>query len=301
VIRWLLPLWLIGSTGLALLLSELCWFARRPIDERLRPYVAGGWDRSTRGVLSASTFRDVAGPLASVVGERLARLFGVHEPLSARLMRVHSPLDATALRVRQVGWSVAVLAGGSMASLWLGLPGPIASLVVVGGPLLCFLAQEQQVSRRSEAWQARILLELPVVSEQIGMLLSAGFSLGRALGRVAERGTGACAHDLARVTQRIRQGLSEADALREWAELSAVPSVHRLVGVLTLNRETGDLGRLIAEEARGIRREVQRDLAEQIERRSQQVWIPVTVATLVPGTLFLIVPFLQAMQLFSNG
>jgi len=244
---------------------------------------------------------DVAAPLAAVIGERVARLFGVHEPLGVRLSRIHSPIDATALRVRQVGWSAAVLALGALVSLWLGLPGPVGALVVLGGPLLCFLVQEQQVSRRSEAWQARLLLELPVVSEQVGMLLSAGYSLGRALGRIADRGSGACAQDLARVTRRVRQGLSEAEALREWAELSSVPAVHRLVGVLTLDRETGDLGRLIAEEARTIRREVQRELAEQIERRSQQVWIPVTVATLVPGTLFLIVPFLQAMQLFSNG
>ena len=32
--------------------------------------------------------------------------------------------------------------------------------------------------------------------------------------------------------QRIRQGVSEAEALREWADLANVPSVTRLVGVL---------------------------------------------------------------------
>ena len=71
--------------------------------------------------------------------------------------------------------------------------------------------------------------------------------------------------------------------------------------VLALNREAGDLGRLISEEARAIRRDVQRELVEQIERRGQQVWIPVTVATLLPGTLFLAVPFIEAMRLFSGS
>ena len=140
-----------------------------------------------------------------------------------------------------------------------------------------------------------------MISEQIGMLLSAGYSLGTALDRVARRGTGACAQDLARVGRRVRQGLSDADALQEWAELADVAAVDRLVGVLSLNRDTGDLGRLIAEEARSIRREVQRQLTAQIERRAQQVWIPVTVATLVPGTIFLAVPFLQAMRLFAGS
>ena len=76
--------------------------------------------------------------------------------------------------------------------------------------------------------------------------------------------------------------------------------VSRLVGVLTLNRETGDLGRLIAEEARTIRREAHRELLAQLERRAQQVWVPVTLATLLPGTLLLAVPFLQAMQVFTD-
>ena len=39
----------------------------------------------------------------------------------------------------------------------------------------------------SAKWQSGIFLELPVVSEQLGMLLSAGFSLGAALNRLAGR------------------------------------------------------------------------------------------------------------------
>lgn len=81
--------------------------------------------------------------------------------------------------------------------------------------------------------------------------------------------------------------------------LADVDALHRLVSVLSLNREGGDLGRLISEEARGVRADVQRELLATIERRSQQVWIPVTVATLVPGVLFLAVPFVEAMRLFS--
>jgi hypothetical protein len=46
---------------------------------------------------------------------------------------------------------------------------------------------------------------------------------------------------------------------------------------------------------------VQRELIEQIERRAQQVWIPVTVATLVPGAVLLAVPFLEALRLFSTS
>ena len=88
---------------------------------------------------------------------------------------------------------------------------------------------------------------------------------------------------------------------REWAALERVEALDRLVSLLRLNREAGDLGRLITDEARSIRRDVHRQLIETIERRSQQVWIPVTVATLVPGVIFLAIPFTEAMRLFTQS
>lgn len=288
--------------GAALLLSDLRWFARRPLVERIRPHLAGGWRRAEApGVLSVASFRDVVAPLAGTVGERLARLFGVQEDLATRLRRVHSDLDPATVRLRQAGWSAVALVGTTSVVAVGEVPTAPGSLFVVGAPLLSFLLVEQHVTSASARWQERLFLELPVVSEQIAMLLSAGYSLGAALDRVATRGSGACASDLARVGRRIRQGLDEAEALREWAELAGVPAVDRLVGVLVLNRDTGDLGRLLADEARGLRREAQRRLTVQVERRAQQVWIPVTVAALVPGTLFIAVPFLQAMRLFATG
>ena len=74
-----------------------------------------------------------------------------------------------------------------------------------------------------------------------------------------------------------------------------------MVAVLTVNRQSGDLARLIGDEARAVRRDVHRELVETIERRAQQVWIPVTVATLVPGVIFLAVPFVEALRLFANA
>ncbi len=133
------------------------------------------------------------------------------------------------------------------------------------------------------------------------MLLGSGYSLGSALNRLARRGHGACATDLHRVCGRIRQGLSDVDALREWAALADVEALSRLVTILAMNREGGDLAQLISEEARTIRQDAQRELIEIIERRGQQVWIPVTVATLVPGVLFMVVPFIEAMRLFTTG
>jgi tight adherence protein C len=288
--------------GSTLLLSRIRWFRRRPLVDRLAPYVPGGWTaRSSSILLSAETFGQVVGPLARAVGERVARLVGVTEALALRLERIGSPLDVTAFRVRQLGWAAVGLVLATVLAAAIQQSGAVALLLIVTGPLIGFLVIEQRLAAESQAWQRRIFLELPVVAEQLGMLLSAGYSLGAGLGRLAARGKGACGRDLQRVVGRIRQGLSETEALREWATVADVDALHRLVGVLALNRQSGDLGRLIGEEARAIRRDVHRELIETIERRGQQVWIPVTVAALVPGVIFLAVPFIDALSLFANS
>jgi Flp pilus assembly protein TadB len=246
------------------------------------------------------SLRDVVGPLARAAGDRLAGVFGVNEALATRLRRVHSEVSVTAFRVRQLAFAVVgFLAGAILAAL--GLPLPLAILAVVGAPLLVFLVVEQRLARESERWQERLTLELPVISEQLAMLLNAGYSLGAALARISDRGQGCAARDLRVVVNRIRQGLSESDALREWADIAGVDGVRRLVAVLALHAESADLGRLVSAQARQSRRDLHRRTVEAMERRAQQVWVPVTVATLVPGVILLAVPFLAALQLFAKA
>ena len=287
--------------GATLLLSQWGRVSRPGLVERLRPYSPGGAGAAGRGGLfSVESLRDVIGPLARQGGDRLAALFGVSEPLSTRLRRVHSEVDATAFRVRQLAIAgAALLAAAVLAGV--GLPAPVVILVVGGAPLLAFLVMEQRATRASERWQRDLVMELPVVSEQLAMLLSAGHSLGAALARLSQRGRGCAAQDLAVVVNRIRHGLSETAALREWAELARVDGVDRLVAVLALHSESADLGRLVSSEARQARRDLHRRTIEMIERRAQQVWVPVTVATLVPGVILLAVPFLSALHLFANA
>jgi tight adherence protein C len=293
-----LVLW-VGAT---LVLSRVRWFARSSLVERLRPYAPlSGPGAGRVGVLSVASFREAMGPLAHVLGERLARAFGASEGLEARLERIHADVDATAFRLRQVGWAAGAFGAAALGVAAVRPPALVGALFVLGAPLLAFLVLEQQLATASARWQARLARELPVVAEQLAMLLAAGFSLSAALHRLAIRGGGVCARDLARVGRRIRQGLSEGDALREWQLIARVPGLDRLVAVLALNREATDLGRLVAEEARSIRRDAQRDLVEIVDRRAQQVWIPVTVATLLPGSIFLMIPFLEALRIYGGS
>ncbi|MBV9662267.1 MAG: type II secretion system F family protein, partial [Acidimicrobiales bacterium] len=197
--------------------------------------------------------------------------------------------------------SLAALVLGGLVAAATASPLPLVILLLAGSPVLVFLVVEQKLAHQSEQWQRDIAREIPVMSEQLAMLLNAGFSLGAALGRMAERGRGCVALDMARVVNRVQQGLTESAALSEWAELARVDAVDRLVGVLKLHSDAAELGRLISAEARQARRDLHRKTVELMERRSQQVWVPVTVATLVPGAILLAIPFLAALKLFANA
>ena len=288
--------------GATLLLSRSARLSRPSLAERLRPFSPGGVARvDSAGLFSVESVRDVVGPLARLCGDRLAALFGVTEPLANRLRRVHSDMDVTAFRVRQLAVAGLVVVAAALLAAGLGLSPVVSVVVVAGAPLLAFLVPEQRLVRASERWQQDLALELPVVAEQLAMLLNAGYSLGAALARLSERGHGSAARDLALVVNRVRHGLSEAEALREWAEVARVDAVDRLVSVLSLHTESSDLGRLVSSEARQARRDLHRRTIESIERRAQQVWVPVTVATLVPGVILLAVPFMAALRLFAGA
>jgi tight adherence protein C len=284
--------------GVTLLLAESRRLARPSLTERLRPYSPGAGPATP---FSVTTFRDLLGPLATDLCDRAARCFGVGEELERRLARIHSPLDVSGFRLRQLGWALGGLGLGAAIDLASAPPVVLGLLLVLGAPLLAFLVIEQRLASASKAWQRRLTLELPVVVEQLAMLIGAGYSLGAGLARLAGRSHGAAGADLARLCGRIRHGLSESAALTEWAEVADVECLHRLVPILALHSEAPELGRLISEEARSMRRDVGRSLVEIMERRAQQVWIPVTVAALVPGVIFLAVPFIQALRAFSLG
>ncbi|MHB1486665.1 MAG: type II secretion system F family protein [Acidimicrobiales bacterium] len=303
-----LVLWL----GTTLIFSRLRWFSRVSLAERLLPYrprrgghrsasARHGHDSTTQKLSSAESFKEVIAPLAGAVGNGLSRLLGIGDELARKLDRVHSPIGPTEFRVRQLGWVATGLAGGIGLTVASGL-GPMTDLLfTLGMPLLAFLVTEESLSRRSKAWQERIFLELPVMAEQMAMLISAGYSVGAGLSRVASRGQGACAEDLSRVCARIHQGMPEDQALAEWAAVAQVPALDRVVAVLNLGPGAADLARLVSEEARSIRRDAHRRLLETMERRLQQVWVPVTVAALVPGVIFLSIPFVSALRMFAGG
>ncbi len=283
--------------GSALALSSLRVVRRPTPRARLAPYL-----RPLPAADPVALRRRLA-PLGLLVGDHLSRALRATEPLERRLRRIHHPLDAGAFRFRQLSHAVGALAvAGVVAAAIPQHLHPVASLAfVLGAPVVVFAGHEHVLALVERRQTEQVTRELPTVAEQLGMLLGAGRSVAAALGHLGQRGCGPLADDLRRVTGRLQQGVGEGTALLEWADLRRAPGITHLVGVLTLAGETTDLDHLVEQEADGIRREAHRDLLAGLERRSQQVWVPVTVATLLPGSLLLLVPFLDALRLFAGS
>ncbi|MDW3179947.1 MAG: type II secretion system F family protein [Acidimicrobiia bacterium] len=298
MIRLLAAAAMLFFVGITLVLSEFRLFRSQSLANRVGPYLPGGRASTNKELLSLESFGQLLRPLAEASGSLAARVFGVSEELPRRLRRVHWDIDSSGFRVRQIGWALATCAVVTVIGLVVGLPAALLGLFALVGPLLAFLVVEQQLANASDRWKERTFQELPVIAEQIAMLLGSGYSLGAALQRVSARGSGVISQDLETVVQRIQQGTSENAALREWAEIVDVEAVSRVVSILSLNKEAGDLGSMVAAEARTIRAEAHRALLESIEKKNQQVWIPVTIAALVPGVILMMIPFISALSEF---
>ena len=289
--------------GAALLLSLFRPFSRSPLFDRLRPFVAprSARERSSAGLLSVESFREVIGPLAGWIGERLSRVLGVSDDLEVRLRRIGSPLDVSAFRVRQV--SIAVWpcwAGSAWGWRWdwrarWGRSCRWAWRSPLGSPDSSW-SSSRSCWRRPGA-SGSCSRSFPWSPNRSACCWAPAF-------RWARRSVGlrpapaACAPTTCARSAPHPQGLSDVDALREWADLADVAELDRLVNVLALNRQAGDLGRLISEEARSMR--PRRTATRSRRSRSGARWCgSVTVATLVPGVLLMAIPFVSALQAWS--
>ncbi|MBM3683965.1 MAG: hypothetical protein FJW83_05400 [Actinobacteria bacterium] len=280
--------------GLALLLDSVPLFRRRSLTDRLRRYAADPHvARRADGPVGIGALEALVGPWRAPLG--CVRTAFATTPLAVRLARAGRPGDVAGFRRRQASGAFALVVLTVLLVAAGGAP-PWASLVLLGGaPFVGAAVPGLLLDRCAADRREQLFHELPVVVEHLGALIGNGFSVGAAVQRLARRTEGVAAEDLARVANRVRQGTAERDALEEWARLSGLPEVRRLAAVLALDQQGVDLDRLLALEAEAARQEAHRRAVETIDRRTQLVWIPVTVAALLPGMLLLAVPFLAAL------
>ncbi|WP_419841354.1 type II secretion system F family protein [Candidatus Poriferisodalis sp.] len=230
------------------------------------------------------------------LSRRAAMAANADVQLAQRLLEAGSSQSPFDFRARQLGGAAAALAASGVALSVVGVRPWLALTAAMFVAAVVFGSVEQLLGKSIAARRTQITEELPIVAEQIGMLLASGLSLTSALDAAARRGRGLCADGLKTVGARVAGGVPAEIALAEWADRAGSAEIRRFVGVLTLHEDTADMAALVSEEARASRMEAHRRLIAHIERRSEQVWIPVTVAALVPGCVLLAIPFSDALR-----
>ena len=233
------------------------------------------------------------------LAQRVAMLTNADDHLAERLREAGMARSPAEFRFRQVGAAAAGLAATVVVLYIIGVSPLLALVAAVAVAAVTIGALEHRLTALGTSRRTQITEELPIVAEQIGMLLASGLSLTGALDAAAKRGQGLCAEGLERVGARVAGGAPVELALAEWADHAGSAEIRRFVGVLTLHEDASDVATMVSEEARSSRMEAHRRLIAHIERRSEQVWIPVTVAALVPGSILLAIPFSDALRDFA--
>lgn len=114
------------------------------------------------------------------------------------------------------------------------------------------------LSRRAKERQMQIDLELPDLLDQMVVSVEAGLGFEAAMSRVAKQNSGALPHELARVLQDIRFGMSRRDAFHKLTKRTQSTDLKQFIHALTQAERLGmplaDVLRVQADEMRKKRR-----------------------------------------------
>jgi tight adherence protein C len=202
-----------------------------------------------------------------LLGPVISRLAdGLHAltPTGA-LERLGHKIDVAGARAtwtvdRLLGTKVLLASWGGLFGVYRVLNDPTATNVIVtflltGG---AFALPDLVLSRRASERQSQIERELPDLLDQMVVSVEAGLGFEAAMSRVAKQNEGALPHELQRVLQDVRFGMSRRDAFTKLLKRTDSSDLKQFVNALTQAERLGmplaDVLRVQADEMRKKRR-----------------------------------------------
>ena len=247
-----------------------------------------GGDASGRPRSSAAP-RATAPAAASLI----AMLAGVGRRLPAR------PPSGMGRRVDAAGLDAAVAepmalkAGTAVAGLALavavgsGTPGRLGWLLLLGGPLLGFLAPDAWLRRRTHHRRRVMEEQLGDVLELLRVGVEAGLTVPRALGEVGRRHPGLLAREIRRTAGLLELGVPQRHALEELVRRCPAAGVATLAASLgRAERHGAPLGDALAAQAEDARARRARSSIELAARAAPKIQLIVALL-LVPSAMLL--------------
>lgn len=184
---------------------------------------------------------------------------------SGALERLDHKIDVAGARAtwtvdRLLGTKVLLATLGGLFGVYRVLNDPtmtnvlMAFLLTAGG----FTVPDLVLNRRASERQSQIDLELPDLLDQMVVSVEAGLGFEAAMSRVAKQNEGALPHEIQRVLQDIRFGMSRRDAFQKLVKRTESQDLKQFVNALTQAERLGmplaDVLRVQAEEMRKKRR-----------------------------------------------
>lgn len=295
---------LVGGTGLVIVLLRLR--ARRiTLEQRLGPYLR---TRGTSALLRTDAPRGPWGTLERLVapfladGVRLvARIGSPTAELRHRLVRAGRTETVEQFRAQQVvggavGLAVGLLAAVVLAATRGGALVPLVALVVVVG-FLGALAPDWYLGRQVAQREARLLAEMPTVTELLALAVSAGEGATGALERVVRQTRGELADELARTLAEARAGAPLTAALQTLADRTGLPALARFAEGVAVAVERGSpLAEVLRAQAQDVREEGRRALMQTGGRKEVLMMVPVVFLILPVTVLFAVFPSVVVLR-----
>lgn len=289
---------LLASTGVLLVAARLR--ARRiTLDQRVGPYLRA---RDTSSLLRTEVVHGPWSVLERLVapfladGVRLvARMGSPTGELRRRLARGGRPETVEQFRAQQVVGGVVGVAVGLLAAVLLaatrgGALVPLVALVLVVA-VVGALTPDWLLGRDVARREARLLAELPTVTELLALAVSAGEGATGALERVVRQTHGDLSEELARTLAQARAGAPLTVALEALGERTGLPALARLADAVSVAVERGSpLGDVLRAQAQDVREEGRRALMQTGGRKEVLMMVPVVFLILPVTVVFAVFP-----------
>jgi hypothetical protein len=122
--------------------------------------------------------------------------------------------------------------------------------------------------------------------QQVRLRITGGNSLQKALTSADNVGN----QDIEHLQNLLRSGMDIERSSKLWLDDFQAPAKQRLADLWSTKTTTSEMLALIENLLQWLNSEQRFFLTSEIERRNQLVWIPVTVAVLLPGMIFIAIP-----------
>ena len=169
----------------------------------------------------------------------------------------------------------------------------------LGVAIMAFTAALWPVSARVAAKTAhrkKLKTALPSIFERLAVSLAAGQSLLGAASRLAEDCDGPAAAVMTALTTGIASGLTPTQVTTQLAETFTPEVAEQFSGVLYGASQGADTVKIARSAAEELRKGEYRERLSQLEKNAQKIWMPITVAALVPGVIIIFVPFITVLK-----